>query len=329
MKTSPDKPKSEPTVPDTMVVRTIDRPDTNQIVDVRFMITALWRGRWIILLLTFVGLGLGYLDLRGFSPTYTAEMIVEEIDQGGDGGGSQRISGLASSLGLAAPVGDRATSLDRLQIIFSTTKFAALIDQKHGLLRKVYGSWDSETQQWNRPTGRRFEIDQRIRRALSFNTWQEPNLEGLARYLSSNIVIKPLKKGGAKYKRITFQYSQPEFAAYLLELVFQEGENYIRVNDKAEGLERRQYLLRQLQRNTFVDLRTVLMEMLSREEQSAMLLEGDLPYLARVIQPVRVASSPSEPNLGAIVGGRVLGMIALAMLIVVIITVFRRESSIE
>ena len=56
-----------------------------------------------------------------------------------------------------------------------------------------------------------------------------------------------------------------------------------------------------------------------------MLLESDLPYVARIIDPPFVSSWPTEPALKIVFGVPIFMAAALGFLLITLVAVFRRE----
>ena len=285
-------------------------------VDVVFLIRMLWRGKWLIMLSMVVGIALTVQDLRRHVPAYEAKTIIVPFEAQQASAGSATVSRIAQNLGLEVSSGDRGVSaFDRLELLLSSVRFAKLLQEKYGLLHIVYaGSWDAERQVWKRPEGRRFDLKQQIRAALHLRTWTEPDLESLASYVSSAIVID--KTGGKAVRTITFQHGDPEFAKWFLQTIYTEAEGMLRQFDRVQNLERKAYLGSQLANTSLVDIRKVLLALLEREERTSMLLSGSETYAAKVIEPVFVSSKPTAPSIVLTLVPNLVWCVGVALLLV-------------
>jgi uncharacterized protein involved in exopolysaccharide biosynthesis len=87
---------------------------------------------------------------------------------------------------------------------------------------------------------------------------------------------------------------------------------------------RRNYLERQLSSERLLDSRQALTSLLVSEERKAMLLETDLPYTARIIDPPYVTAKPDEPNLRFTIAFPAVIAVMIGLILITAITLFRR-----
>ena len=313
--TSPTEPR--------MVPAAAPRPaDEETVVDLRHLASALWRGKWIILALALIGFGMGVKRLHEHTPTYKARMVVspslstDATSIGGGGGASgAQLGALAGLAGLTIGSQQMATTFDRLKEVFKSFELAQTMDKKYGLFMRIFGGgWDAKTESWIRPQGWRFELDQDIAEFLSQPTWQPPNMESLARYLGGAMQVNEIK--GSPFVEIAVQHPDPEFALNLLKVVYAEADQLLREQDRREVDQRRKYLEERLARTSLSDMRQVVLMLMAQEERSAMLLESELPYAARTIEPAYVSSQPVSLRPTIEIGIRVIGGLALGIALV-------------
>lgn len=295
--------------------------DDETVIDLRHLVAALWRGKWVVLAFALIGAVLGVMKLNEHTPSYKARMVVSPTlsDPTMVGGGSARGGGqlgaLAGLAGLAAGVGAQATTFDRLKEAFKSFELAQTMDRKYGLFMRIFGSgWDAKTQSWVRPEGWRFELDQRIKTFLRQPTWTPPNMESLASYIGGSIQVGELK--GTPFVEIVVQHPNPEFGLELLKTAYAEADQLLRDQDRRQVNQRRAYIEERLARTSLNDMRQVLLTLMAQEERSAMLLESDLPYAARIIEPPYASSQPVVLRPAVEIGVRVLGGLALAVVLV-------------
>jgi hypothetical protein len=303
-------------------------PASEDLIDLRFLFAAIWRGKWLLILLAFLGSLYGLRDMRNFVPQFEATMVVAPSRGGGvapsGGGRSSRLKGVAKSFGLDLG-GDEATTFDRLELVLSSLTLARLLQNEHGYLQKVYeGSWEPEGERWVRPTGRRFEWEQRLKGLFHLGTWSEPTVESLARYLKGSIVITKLEL--EPFRRISFAHTDPGFAYELLTTVYREADELLRQQDRAATAERRAYVQQQLQSAKMLETRDVLIGMLTNEEHTAMMLQSTLPYAARIIEPAFVSSTPTSPTVVGSLGPPVAIVVALGITLILLVALFRRDA---
>jgi len=302
---------------------------TDELVDLRFLFGALWRGKYVIMLCALAGLAYGVWRMTSFVPEYVAKMIVMPSDPG-DGaapGGSARQQGgeLAAAFGITRPGPKTASTFDRLRVLLSSVTLAERLQAKYGLMQRVFrGSWDPASGRWLRPQGERFESIEGIRAYLNLSTWSEPTLQRLAGYIGSGVVIEEVED--TTFYSLSFAHTDPAFAQEILERVYREADDLLRAQDIERTTRYRDYLQGQLEATSTVEMRVGLVQLLLRQESVAMMLQSDLPYAARIIEPTTVSDQPTAPNPTTYVGRGVLGGGAIAIVLVALVALFRRES---
>jgi len=300
------------------------RKRIEDIIDLRFLFIVWLKWSWLAIPLVALGAYSGYRDLQTFQPVYEAKMTVHPSSGGGQvsqGGGAQAAAVL-STLGLGSR--DPLT-FGRLRVVLSSISLADRLQTKHQLMQTVFrSSWDEEKAAWIVPSGEEFERRERINRFLRRNPWAEPNLERLSRYVGGAIDIQPIP--ATQFFRISVTSGDPHFALDLLRLVYAEADDLLREQDKIESERRRQYINTQLERETRSVTLNALRGLLSSEEKTRMLLELDLPYVARIIEPARVSYSATEPSVRRMFGVPIFTALVLGFGFVTLIALFRRES---
>lgn len=293
--------------------------DDETVIDLRHLVVALWRGKWVMLGFALIGAAFGVMKLNEHTLSYKARMVVSPslgdptMVAGGGGRGGQ-LGALAGLAGLATGVA-QATTFDRLKEAFKSFELAQTMDRKYGLFMRIFGAgWDAKTQSWIRPQGWRFELDQKLNAFLRQPTWSPPNMESLANYLGGSIQVGEVK--GTPFIEIVVQHPDSEFALELLKTAYAEADQLLREQDRRQVNQRRSYIEERLARTSLSDMRQVLLLLMTQEERSAMLLESDLPYAARIIEPPYASSRPVALRPAVEIGVRVLAGLALAVALV-------------
>lgn len=294
------------------------------VLDIGDLFASIWKGKWLILIAVAVGLTYGLRVLKDYEPVFEAQMVVMPITQQQSGGASLAGAGL-QSLGIS--LGARtANNFDRFQMIFESHEFARLLEEKHGMLRKVFrNSWNAKTSSWDRPQGTRFGRNEELRAELRRNNWREPSAFALARFIKGNVKFR----AEGQFHRISFQHSDREFALWFLGTIYAEAESVIRNQDAAENAQRRQYLEEQLRRATVIEVRQSLAQLISNEERQAMMTQGNLPYVGRVTLAPNADEQPIEPEFIAIFLQPLLAGVGLSVLVLVLFALFSTEMSLR
>jgi hypothetical protein len=208
-------------------------------------------------------------------------------------------------------------------VVIGSITLADRLASKHRLLQRVYqGGWDEVSESWKRPTGDKFERRQRIRRYFGLSEWSPPSVHTLAGYLRGSIQVELMED--SSFFKISFRHGDPEFALEILTMVYDEADQLLRQQDLIESRLRRNYLERQLSSERLLDSRQALTSLLVSEERKAMLLETDLPYTARIIDPPYVTAKPDEPNLRFTIAFPAVIAVMIGLILITAITLFRR-----
>ena len=300
-----------------------------ELFDVRDLAFSLWQRKLWLLLGVVGGAMLGYTEIRDFQPVYTGYMMVQSSPEGNASGLIKQISGLrdiAGLVGAGRAGGETSPVFDRFRMLVGTVSFAERLDKKYDLRKRLYASgWDEEKQQWRKPEGRVFAFKQVLFKKLKMRTWRSPDTEMLAEYLAGAIVFEPIEN--TAFERISFRHQDPEFALFVLRTVFFEADAYLRLDEKNRAEQKRDYLWRQLSNTERTETRTALLTLLASEEKSSMMLAGELPYLAEIVEPPRLSSDTlyirAFRTIYIYSGVGLVFMVVLVSLFVI----FRRESS--
>lgn len=308
-------------------VRIAERPlaaGDEDVIDLRYIFRVWLKWSWVPLLFALAGAYMGYRDLQGFQPEYVASLTVLPAS-----GSSTQVSQIAptsllGSLGLSVRSAGPTSTFDRFKIMLGSVSLAQRLQDKHSLMQEIFaGSWDASTGTWKRPAGENFERDERRRAALKLSEWKAPNIETLASYIGGSFKLEGVD--GTGFVDVAYKHRDPDVALRFLNLVYSEADELLREQDRIESRKRRAYIEQQLQGARVLDTRQALIGLLANEERSAMLLESDLPYAARIIDPPFVSSNPTEPALKLVFGVPFFLAAAVGFLLITLVAVFRRE----
>ncbi len=303
----------------------VERRGDEFVIDLRLLFRALVRGSWVIVIAGLIGAASGIRDMHNFTPQHEAKMIIAPSSGGaslptglGQLGALAGVAGLSSTLGVSS----RATPFERLKQALSSLELAGVLQEKFDLLHTVYaGSWDEGAEAWIRPTGGEFERREQYRRFLNLPTWSEPSLEKLAAYVGGTVRIEQIER--SPFYEVKVTHGDPDFASYLLTITYSEADELLRKRDRREVAERKVYLNERLQTESLEASRNVLYSLLTQEEQKEMMLEGDLPYAARIIDPPYLLDTPTSPNVARTVVFPIVIAVLLAVAAISAVTLFR------
>ena len=290
-------------------------------IDLRVLFIFWLKWSWTAIPFVVVAIYLGYQELKAFQPQFLATMVVAPNSGGAEPAGLS--SAVGNALGVSIGGGSSASLFDRLEVMVGSVVLASRLQEEQNLLYEVYaGSWDDENKAWIVPQGEEFEKQQRRLRFLRKNTWIAPNLESLARFVGGTVRFETVK---GTFKRISVRHVDPDFALRILSLAYFTADELLREQDRAESRNRRRYLDAQLASTVNLDSRNALVSLLTSEQRRSMLLESELPYAARIIEPAFVSQLPTEPNLQDIFALRLILAVIACLLILTGYSLLRNE----
>jgi hypothetical protein len=251
----------------------------------------------------------------------------ESAGLGATAAGEQPLGRLTQLVGGLTPQGPSA--IDRLAVILGSVDLAARLQTKHRLLQKLYGpSWDESGQRWVKPGNSSSLSDKVVKWFARYfprfrSNWNEPTIESLATYLADKITVERHKK--LPFFEVAVRDKDPELALFLLQTTYQEADAIAREQDVRVIDRHRSYIDSQLKQRSEVDLRNVLLSLLSSVERRRMLLASDLSYVAKIVDPPRVRKEATGRGFG--VNVIAFGLIAFlaATILIGIRAVFRHE----
>ncbi|MEQ8247489.1 MAG: hypothetical protein RID42_07375 [Alphaproteobacteria bacterium] len=297
---------------------------SSDFIDLRWLAKIWLRWSWLAVLAGLVGAYFGLETVKNTTPVYKASMIVQP-DAGSSSGGSAASLAIGEALGLGGDIGGgNATAFGRLQVVIGSLSLARELQREHHLMQVVFGGWDEESKQWLRPEGKKFERQQRFRRWIGLSLWSAPDEEDLASYLAGSIKFEASETPG--FHEVSYRHPDPEIALRVLSIAYRAADSRTRAQDLVESVQRRNYISRQLSEVRLVDSRQALINLLTSAEREAMMLESDLPYAARIIEPEFVSSNFEEPNVVVMVGLRAAIGAGVMLLLVTMVALFRSPS---
>jgi len=303
-------------------------PSTSENFDIRFIYHALLRGWWLIVLAALAGGWFGAQNLLNFGPVYVASMSVASGESRATSPNAA-LRSFGEGLGLnfdTATGGGPATSFDRLKVTISSLEFVRHLEDKYDIIHKVFaGAWDSESNSWIRPTGRRFEFRQGLNAKLHLPLWSEPTTQSFAEFLSGTIIVRD--SIDSPFTTVSTRSADPEFALWLLETVYMEADAFVREADLRATRERKSYLEGQIDQTNILEFRQMFVSLLANEERRLMLTQTDLPYAAQIIRSPFVSSRPTSPNVVEEFWVQVFGWMLAGALFILLFALVRSQPS--
>ena len=307
--------------------------DETVVVDLRYVFKVLLKWSWLVILATGYGIYTGSQDAHNFVPQSVASTVLGPFDMGGAssstsagtlGGGG--LTGGAAVLSMLSNGGGVAgmTSVDKLVHMVGTLGFARHIEEKYGLMKRIYASsWDSEKGMWKplpkKPEGWRQEMED----YLNYPKPRHRTIEDLASFFKGILQVSVVE--GTPYQEIRVVMEDEVLALGILELVLEEGSKILLQKQNLNVEAQSRFLEERLSRARLIDHKKALVALLSEQARKEMMMAGDSAPMFDMIEPPFISVRKTEPNVRRLIG--VPGLIGFfgSSLLIIVISVFRRE----
>ena len=292
-------------------------------ISLREIVLRVWRGKWIVLLTALVIVAAVGAWMKMKDPRYTASMVVASAGEDGAGGLRNRLSqysGIAALAGIGLPTGKTVTAFVQFGEILTSPVVAERLMRKYDIMPTVFeGSWtwDAENKTWVAKSNPIKALKGKFREFFGLPAKSPPTAAALADYLDRKLTISLIETTGMQ--RIEFQHKDPVFAVQLLAALHKEADNLIREESQTRTSRQIAYIERKLQTTTAADHRRSLVQLLLDQEKQMMMIQVDLPFAARVIEPPMASDQPTFPKPTlffalALVGGSILGVFVVFLI---------------
>ena len=267
-------------------------------IDLLDIFRTLWRGRWLIIAVTFgfVLAGIAYAFLA--TPVYRSEVVLIPNE-------SERPSNLAASLGgLASLAGiNLGSSVDKMEGI-ATLRSRVLIEdfiRDEDLLPVLFADdWDAEKKRWKDSdeedwptvlTGVDYFIDE-------VRTVDENSTTGLV--------------------TLGVEWTDPVLAEKWTSELVQRVNDRLRQQTLSNSRQRLSYLNSELSKANLIELRQAISNLIEGEIQTITLAQADSEYAFKIVDPPRVPIEPVWPKkiliaAAAVFLGFVIGVLAVLL----------------
>lgn len=265
--------------------------------------------------IVLVCLSVGFAFLHNATFQYEAQLIVVPSEQG-TAAIPSGLSSLGSLVG-AEFLNQRNSAFTLYAEALYSIPVSEALSQDQEIMRGIFfKQWNPASAGWSEPQSLRSKIVRIAKGAMNIPKlqWEPPGANDLNRFIREKVQIAEDKR--KPVLRITFEFSDRQFAARLLQALNTSTDRYLRSKVLARAEQNIAYLEARLARVTIAEYRQVLAENLAQNEKSRMLASASASYAADSLGGVLVSKNPTSPNPLA-----VLALSALVGVVVWILTV--------
>ncbi|MEK1977249.1 Wzz/FepE/Etk N-terminal domain-containing protein [Vibrio parahaemolyticus] len=303
---------------------------TDDEIDLRELLKALWKGKLLIVATTFVFAISSVLYALSLSNIYKADALLAPAETSNGGGLSKmagQLGGLAALAGVNLGAGESSQTDLAVQVMKSRQFVEAFIN-KHDLLVPLMAAtdWDLENNKlvldkklYDPKTGAWLREAQGLRGAV-------PTAQEAFEVFNQEVLSITQDKESGLY-RISVKFYSPYLAKDWVTWLVEDINKVMRERTINETTQNLSYLNIQLKKTAVTDMQSTFYKLIEEQTKSLMLAEVQEEFIFKIVDPAVVPEVKNGPQraliciLGTLIGG-VLGVV-----IVLFNFAFRKKSN--
>ncbi len=272
---------------------------------------ALWRGRWIIVAATLVGLVLAIFMLSILPRKYTAFLQLVPMEQSG-AALNRNISGLASLAGINLPRG-QASQFTYVLEVMKGADTAAAVARDQSLMHRLFPSqWNARERRWQQPDSALRPYASAVKSLLSMPqpAWHPPGKAELQTLVQRRLMVGEDPKKALV--TLSFDDRDPTAARDLLVALHKAADGQLRARALDRTQANIQYLSMKLRTVDLAEHREALATALAEQERVLMTASvTGLDFAADELGSASVTDLPTSPNTLLVLASGLGGGMAL------------------
>ncbi|WP_198676597.1 Wzz/FepE/Etk N-terminal domain-containing protein [Aliidiomarina soli] len=308
--------------------QTINRQVADNEIDLRELFMILWKGKWIIVSITFLFAVGSVIYALSLPDIYAAEakLAPTEEAQGrgsmGDMGG--QLGGLANLAGLNMGANQITPAMLAMEILRSR-KFIAGFVERHDIAPELLA-----VEKWDKSSGELLfnrEIynpdSKKWLREVSSPRQQEPTAWELVGAFRSHLSVESGE--GSPLTVIRIEHRSPIVAKRWLDLLIEDINDEMRERDIEEAQRSIEYIEKEMVNATLRSTQQIFSGLMEKQTQTIMLANVRPEYIYRVVDPAVVPEQRAKPSraLIAMVGTFLGGL--LSLFVVLLLHVVKKQ----
>jgi len=299
--------------------RTTDQPYyPDDEIDLRELFATLWRGKWIVIATTIIFAAAGVFYALSKPNIYQSSVLIAPVqDEGGAGGLSGQLGGLASLAGISLGSGGSNQTV-MARAVLQSRAFLTDFIHRHNLIIPLMASdaWDMESEKWliNRevynPEAGEWLTDEEGK-SLKPTNW-----DMVKTFKENHLSMSSDEETGMVTLNIKSQ--APPVAKDWAEKLVHDINEHMRAQDVEEAEARIAYLEEKLGDTNIAGMQQVFYQLIESETRTVMLTNAQDEYVFKTVDPAVVPQEKSEPKraLIAIVATMLGGMLGVFIVFV-------------
>ncbi|WP_018403783.1 Wzz/FepE/Etk N-terminal domain-containing protein [Marinobacter gelidimuriae] len=296
-------------------------------IDLRELFGTLWRGKWIIILVTTVFAVVGVFYALSQPNIYQSSVLLAPAQDEGGAGVSGQLGGLASLAGISLGGGGSNQTVIAKAVLQSRAFLTDFI-HRHNLVIPLMATkgWDIENEKWvinrevyNPDAGEWLTDDES--ESLAPTDW-----DMVKQFKESHLSLSTNEDIGMVTLNIKSQ--APPVAKEWAENLVHDINEHMRAQDVQEAEARIAYLEQKLGETNIAGMQQVFYQLIESETRTVMLANAQSEYIFKTVDPAVVPQEKSGPKraLIAVVATLLGGMLGV---FVVFIMAFVRNGAVQ
>ncbi|ENJ2863923.1 LPS O-antigen length regulator [Vibrio parahaemolyticus] len=268
-------------------------------IDLFELFNTLWKGKWIIIVTTFVFAIGSVLYALSLPNIYKADALLAPAESS-NGGGLSKMAGQLGGLAALAGVslgGGESSQTDLAVQVMQSRKFIQEFIDKHQLLVPLMAAkkWDLENntlilddELYNSTTGKWLREPDGLRGA------KPSSQEAFEVFDNETLSIKQDKESGLY--RVSVKHYSPYIAQQWVNWLIEDINKVMRERAITEASQNLAYLNMQLQKTSIADMQSTFYKLIEEQTKSLMLAEVQEEFVFKVIDPAVAPELKDNPK---------------------------------
>lgn len=286
-------------------------------IDLRELFTAIWQGRWIIVIITALFAATSVYYAVNLPNIYKSEALLAPAEQDKAGGLAGQLGGLASLAGVNLGANGNVDKTQLAIEILRSRKFSREFINKYDILPDLMAAktWNSETNTVLYDE-KFYDVEQnKWVREVKAPYKPEPSMqEAYKKFIK---IISANKNEETGMVTISVEHVSPVVAQQWVNWLIDDINQTMKARDVIEANESTDFLTQQLEQTKIADIRAVLYKLVEEQAKTIMFANVRDEYVFKIIDPAIIPEQKAKPAralicvLGTFLGGMISFIIIL------------------
>lgn len=282
-------------------------------IDLRELFSVIWKGKWIIIAITFVFAVASVVFAISQPNIYKSEALLSPADAEQGGGGlaalAGQFGGLASMAGINLGGGGGVDKTQMAIEVMKSRQFASEFIQKHQILADLMAAekWDMQTNTLSYDNESYDSANKQWVREVKPPFKPEPSMQEAYKVFSKIVAVNAAKDTGMV--TVSVEHLSPAIAQQWVNWLIQDINTVMKERDVAEAIKSTEFLESKIQQTNVADIRSILYKLVEEQAKTIMFAEVRDEYVFKTIDPALIPEEKAKPKralicvLGTMLGG--------------------------